>query len=340
MLRLAIVGCGKASRRHHQLLTTGKIRGAELVAVCDVDEIKARELGDKHGIPAFTDMHEMMRSQSIDVVMILTPTGLHAEHVKELAPYGKHIIVEKPIALRLQDADEIIDASKKNHIRLFVVKQNRFNHPIICLHKAIKRGDLGKITLASAKVLWSRTQEYYDQASWRGTWRYDGGVIANQASHHIDVLAWLVGDIDTVSAQGATIGSDIEVEDMASVIYKFKNGAMGTLEATTSVRPHDIGSSITIIGSKGYAIIGGKAMDKVVDWTLEDDTDIPIDPHKEFLEHVTDEISLGNPNTDDGDEDRKTLSVIQAIYASMENGVEIKVGERISHSRLGGGDHP
>ena len=187
MLKFALVGCGRIAKRHSELLRFEKIKGASLVAVCDINEEKAKKIGEEFNLPYYTDMDEMMQNQSIDVVSILTESGLHAKHVINLAKYGKHIIVEKPMALTLEDADQMINVCDENNCKLFIIKQNRFNVPVLKLRQALESGRFGKLVLGTVRVRWARPQSYYDQDSWRGTWALDGGVLTNQASHHIDM---------------------------------------------------------------------------------------------------------------------------------------------------------
>ena len=195
MLKFALVGCGRIAKRHSELLGLGQIPNATLSAVCDIDEAKAQKLASQFGVPAFTDMHRMMTDADVDVVVILTESGRHAEHTCALAKYGKHIVVEKPMALSLDDADAMIRVCDLAGIKLFVVKQNRFNVPVVQLRKALEQGRFGKLVLGTVRVRWSRDQKYYDQDSWRGTWALDGGVLTNQASHHVDLLEWMMGDV-------------------------------------------------------------------------------------------------------------------------------------------------
>ena len=188
MLRFALVGCGRIAKRHSELLGRGVISGARLVAVCDSVPDRSKTIGEQFGVPFYSDMNNMMRHESVDVAVVLTESGNHARDVIALAEYGKHIIVEKPMALTLADADAMIDACNKSGGRLFVVKQNRFNVPVVKLREALDDGRFGRLVLGTVRVRWCRTQDYYDQASWRCTWALDGGVLTNQASHHLDML--------------------------------------------------------------------------------------------------------------------------------------------------------
>lgn len=350
MLKFALVGCGRISKRHAELLSSGSVDGAQLTAVCDVNEGRARESGKIFGVSWYTDMHEMMRSESIDVVSVLTESGQHAKHVVQLAPYGKHIIVEKPMALTLSDADSMINACDEAGIKLFVVKQNRFNVPVQKLRKVLEDGRFGKLVLGTVRVRWCRDQAYYDQASWRGTWAMDGGVLTNQASHHIDLLEWMMGDVDSVFALSAKALAQIEAEDTAVVTLRFRNGALGVIEATTAVRPKDLEGSISILGEGGSVEIGGFAVNQMKTWAFvngEDDDDCVIEKyscnppsvygfgHQAYYDHVVDCIRHGRRHLVDGLEGRKSLELINAIYESIETGKEVSLRFQPRHCRLG-----
>lgn len=350
MLRFALVGCGRISKRHSELLGNGQIRGGGLVAVCDVVPEKARKLAELHSVPAFTDFHRMMQSVDIDVVVVLTESGRHAEHVIALAPYGKHIVVEKPMALTLESADAMIAACVAAKVKLFVVKQNRFNIPVTKLREAIERGRFGKLTLGTVRVRWSRDQSYYDQDSWRGTWALDGGVLTNQASHHLDLLEWMMGPVDTVFGQSTTALVNIEAEDTAVVVLRFRSGALGVIEATTAIRPKDLEGSISILGEKGSVEIGGFAVNQMKVWNFSepnaDDAEVmsrySVNPpniygfgHQAYYEHVVTVLRDGLSPSVDGAEGRKSLELINAIYESIETGREVRVGSQHHVSRLG-----
>ena len=268
MINFALVGCGRISKRHSELLGENQIAGAQLVAVCDKIVSKAQVIADKYSIPVYSCLHDMMKAEKIDVVVVLTESGLHAQHTIELAPYGAHVVVEKPMALTLDDADAMIEACDKHGVKLFVVKQNRFNVPIVQLRKALDQGRFGKLIMGTIRVRWCRPQAYYDQDSWRGTWAYDGGVLTNQASHHVDLLEWMMGDVESVFAKSKNALADIEAEDTAVVILKFRNGALGVIEATTAIRPKDLEGSISILGETGSVEVGGFAVNEMKTWNF------------------------------------------------------------------------
>ena len=266
MLRFALMGCGRIAKRHSDLLGTKQIDGAELACVCDIVPEKARAIGERFNIPWYTDVVTMMEEQSPDVVSILTESGRHAEHVVQLAPFGKHLLVEKPMALTLADADSMIAACNAAGIKLFVVKQNRFNVPVVKLREALEDGRFGRLVMGTVRVRWSRNQAYYDQDSWRGTWKLDGGVLTNQASHHVDLLEWMMGPVRSVFAKTTTALVNIEAEDTAVVVLEFASGALGIIEATTAVRPKDLEGSISLLGERGSVEIGGFAVNKLKVW--------------------------------------------------------------------------
>ena len=351
MLNFALVGCGRIAKRHSELLGLSQIEGARLAAVCDLDESKAKSIGERFTVPYYTDMHQMMRTESIDAVVVLTESGNHARNVVDLAQYGKHVIVEKPMALTLGDADAMIQACDKAGGKLFVVKQNRFNVPVVKLREALEQGRFGKLVLGTVRVRWCRPQEYYDQASWRGTWAMDGGVLTNQASHHVDMLEWMLGEVDSVFARGTTALANIEAEDTAVVTLKFRNGALGIIEATTATRPKDLEGSISVLGEGGTVEIAGFAVNEMKSWsfvkTIPGDENVlekfSINPpnvygfgHQAYYEYVVDCITNNGPHLVDGLVGRKSLELINAIYESIETGKEVHLRFRPKHCKLGG----
>lgn len=350
MIRFALLGCGKIARRHARLLGAGCVDGACLGAVCDLDRERAEGLAKEFGVPAFTDAGRMLRDADVDVVTVLTPSGAHARDVIALADHGKPIVVEKPMALTLDDADRMIEACDRNRCKLFVVKQNRFNVPVLKLREALTGGRFGKLILGTVRVRWCRTQAYYDEAPWRGTWAHDGGVLANQASHHVDLLEWMMGDVDSVHGMATTALARIEAEDTAVVALRFRNGALGLIEATTATRPKDLEGSISVLGEKGAVEIGGFALNHLKVWQFTDpqpeDAQIfaeagrnPDHPHgyahAQYYAHVVDCITHNRQQLVDGLEGRRSLELITAIYESIETGTEVKLRFRPTRCRLG-----
>ncbi len=350
MQKFALIGCGRIAKKHSELLGQQMIAGAELAAVCDIVPEKAKALGEQFNVPYYTDYHDMLQNEAIDAVSVLTPSGSHAEHVIDIAAYKKHIVVEKPMALTLNDADAMIKACDENGVKLFVVKQNRYNLPVQKLREALAAERFGKLVLGTVRVRWCRTQEYYDQDGWRGTWAHDGGVLSNQASHHIDLLEWMMGDVESVYAKSTTALVDIEAEDTAVVTLQFANGALGIIEATTATRPKDLEGSLSVLGEKGSVEIGGFAVNELKHWNFIDSSDDEMlslkafseNPpnvygfgHKAYYEHVIDCIDNNTKALVDGLEGRRSLELIMAIYESIETGKEVSMRFTPQKCRLG-----
>ena len=350
MLKFALVGCGRISKRHAELLGHGEIANARLAGVCDIVREKAQKLGNQFNVPSFDDMHEMVKSADPDVLVVLTESGNHAKHVIELAPHGKHIVVEKPMALTLDDADDMIAACQAAGVKLFVVKQNRFNVPVQKAREALEAGRFGKMVMGTVRVRWCRPQAYYDQDPWRGTWAMDGGVLTNQASHHVDLLEWMMGDVDSVFAMTRTALVDIEAEDTAVVVLKFHSGALGVIEATTAVRPKDLEGSLSLLGAEGTVEIGGFAVNEMKHWNFtkaepgdeEVMTTYSVNPpnvygfgHKAYYDHVVDCLLNDRRHLVDGLQGRKSLELINAIYESVETAREVPLRFRPRYARLG-----
>jgi predicted dehydrogenase len=350
VLRFALLGCGRIAARHARILASGLDGSVKLAAVCDVQAERARRLGEEHGVPWFGDVASMMQYADADVVVVLTPSGLHAQHVLELARYGRHVIVEKPLALTLDDADRMIAAVERAGARLFVVLQNRFNLPVVAVRGALDAGRFGRIVLGTVRVRWCRTQGYYDQDTWRGTWALDGGVFANQAIHHVDLLCWLLGEPESVVARTSDGLVDIEATDTGVAIVKFISGALGVIEATNSARPVDLEGSLSLLGERGAVEIGGFAVNQIRSWRFE--TELPADRdvvdrlrenppdvygfgHAAFLRHVVDAIEGNRPSMLEGAAGRPSLALVHAMYRSAETGGEVWLRDTPVSTRLG-----
>jgi predicted dehydrogenase len=348
-MKICIVGCGRISSRHLQVIQ--KIPEFSLAAVCDMDAAKAGAVAGPLGIPHYQDCLEMVARERPDIVSILTDSGSHAALGCLLAPHVKVLVIEKPMALTLEDADRLIETCDANGTRLFVVKQNRFNPCIQLLRNAIEAGRFGKMVLGTVRIRWSRTMDYYRQDPWRGTWKLDGGVLTNQASHHIDLLQWLLGPVESVKAYVARRLADIEAEDTGVAILKFKSGALGVVEATTATRPKDLEGSISVLGEKASVVVGGFSVNKMVTWNFaepapEDEAAIHsiTNPpnvygfgHLPFYEHVLECIKTGKRAMLDGLEGRKSVEIINAIYESAVTGREVHLKYHPSGVPLGHG---
>lgn len=333
--RVALLGCGRISRNHFDAIA--KVDGLSVSAVCDVVGQRAKEAGEKLGVPWFTSYETMLREAPCEIVTIATPSGLHPAHGILAAKAAKHVVCEKPMAITLASADELVHACDDANVKLFVVKQNRLNPPVQLLKRAMDKGRFGKIYLANTTVRWTRPQEYYDQAPWRGTWEFDGGAFMNQASHYVDLMQWLVGPVESVIAKTATLARKIEAEDTGIAVLRFRSGALGCIEVTMLTYPKNLEGSITILGEKGTAKIGGTAVNKVEHWEFADaDADDALveasntNPasvygfgHEGYYRNVL-SVLRGEAVADtDGRGGRKSLELILGIYQSARTGREV-----------------
>jgi UDP-N-acetyl-2-amino-2-deoxyglucuronate dehydrogenase len=335
--RVVLVGCGRISERHFDAIASQP--QLHLVAVADEVGDRAREAGERLGVRSFTSYASMLAEVGADVAVICTPSGLHPRHGIMAAERGLHVICEKPMATRLEEADALVRACDDRGVHLFVVKQNRLNPGVQLLKRAINQERFGRIFLANTTVRWNRPQSYYDAASWRGTWEFDGGALMNQASHYVDMIQWLVGPVESVSAKTATLGRRIESEDTGLAILRFRNGALGVIEVTMLTYPRNMEGSITIIGEKGTVKIGGTALNRVEHWEFaeyhDDDREAealraaanPLSVygsgHRPYYENVV-RVLMGEeaPGTD-GREGRKSLELLLGIYESARTGKEV-----------------
>jgi UDP-N-acetyl-2-amino-2-deoxyglucuronate dehydrogenase len=348
-LRTVLVGCGRIGERHARILASSP--ESQLVGMADLDLSKAQAFAGKHGGRPYADLSAMMAAESPDLLAVCTPSGLHAEGVIAASRAGiRNIVVEKPMALLLPDADAMIAACERSRTRLFVVKQNRYNLPIQKLREALEAGRFGKLVLGAVRVRWCRRQDYYDQAPWRGTWAMDGGVFSNQASHHVDMLVYMMGEVGSVKAMAATRLVSIEAEDTGLALLRFTSGALGVIEATTAARPLDLEGSISILGENGTVEVGGFAMNEMTTWKFADEKpedakvleryrtnppDVYGFGHHEYYRDVFNAIAKDGPPSVDGLEGRRSLEVITAIYESIETGREVRFPFTASYSRLG-----
>ena len=344
------MGCGRIGQRHAQVLVSQELKFAKLVGVCDTNKQKSDKLAKQFNLRSYQKIDTLLDECKVDVLTICTESGHHARDVLAVAGRVKNIIVEKPMALSIDDAKNMIELCKKYGTRLFVVKQNRFNLPIVKAKEVFDKGLLGKITLATVRVRWSRDENYYSSDSWRGTWKLDGGVIANQASHHVDILEWFMGPAHSVFATGINSLAKIEAEDTCVAMVKFKSGALGIIEATTATRPIDIEGSFSILGEKGTIEVGGFALNKIKTWNFSqgndanviDKSDFEENPpdvygygHIKYYENVIESILSKAPALVEGEDGLRSLELISAIYDSMEQKKEVYYPFQSKHTKLG-----
>jgi UDP-N-acetyl-2-amino-2-deoxyglucuronate dehydrogenase len=332
IMKLAFAGCGRISAHHFEALA--RIDEITVTGVCDIVPERARSAGKRLGVPEFVDYEKMLSQVQCDAVAIATPSGLHPEQGILAAQKGKHVITEKPMAISVHGADALVQACDDAGVRLFVIKQNRLNPAVRLLKNAVDRGRFGRLYLANATVRWSRPQEYYNQAPWRGTRELDGGAFMNQASHYVDLIQWLAGPVKSVTAITATLARKIECEDSGAAVLRFESGAIGVIETTMLTYPRNMEGSITILGEKGTVKIGGTAVNLVEHWQFADyhDDDKLVQAantapptvygfgHEQYYRNVL-EVIRGSANPDtDGREGRKSVELVQAIYQSARDG--------------------
>lgn len=337
-IRFAVAGCGRISKNHFDALKK-HADCAELVAVCDAEPEALQSAIDQTGAKGFSSLPAMLESSDADVVVLATPSGLHASQAIQIAEAGRHVMTEKPMATRWEDGKRMVQACDRAGVRLFVVKQNRRNATLQLLKRAMDKGRFGRIYMVTLNVFWSRPQAYYDSAKWRGTWEFDGGAFMNQASHYVDLLDWLIGPVESVQAYTATLARNIEVEDTGVISIKWRSGALGSMNVTMLTYPKNLEGSITILGEKGTARLGGVAVNEIQHWEFaepdEDDekvkqanyetTSVYGFGHPLYYDNVI-KVMRGEvePETD-GREGLRSLELLIATYLSARDGRRVSL---------------
>ena len=337
-IRIAVVGCGRIAKNHFASIEK-HADNLELVAICDADRALLEEKSRELQVPGFRHLAEMLTSVDIDLVSICTPSGLHPEQTILAAKHGVHVMTEKPMATRWKDGLAMVKACDEAGVRLFVIKQNRRNSTLQLLKRAITEKRFGRIHMVALNVFWTRPQEYYDSAKWRGTWELDGGAFMNQASHYVDLLEWLIGPIADIQAMTGTLERDIEVEDTGVMNVRWRNGAMGSMSVTMLTYPKNLEGSITILGEKGTVRVGGVAVNDIQHWEFAEpmDYDTQIKEanyqttsvygfgHPLYFKNVIDVLrGEAEPETD-GREGLKSLEVLIATYLSARDNKTISL---------------
>ena len=332
-IRFALVGCGRIADRHLEAFQHHADR-AELVAVCDSDPVVLQDAIQRTGVPGFPSLDLLLAGSDADVIVLATPSGLHATQAIQAAAAGRHVVTEKPMATRWKDGIAMVQACDRAGVQLFVVKQNRRNPTIQLVKRAIDKGRFGRLYLVTVNVLWSRPQSYYDSASWRGTWEFDGGAFMNQASHYVDLLDWLIGPVQTISAFTATLARNIQVEDTGVAAIQWRSGALGSINVTMLTYPKNLEGSITIIGEKGTVRLGGVAVNKIEHWAFADSdaddeqvekasydtTSVYGHGHTGYYDNVLKSLrGEAEPETD-GREGLRSLELLIGTYLSARDG--------------------
>lgn len=343
-MRYALIGCGRISTNHIKAAVNNKL---EIVGVCDILPEKMEELLEKHelkndkSIHRYTDYKELIAAEKPELISIATESGNHAEIALYCIEAGINVIIEKPMAMSIADANKIIELAEEKHVKVSACHQNRFNVAVQELRKAVESGRFGKISHGSIHVRWNRNKGYYDQAPWRGTWAQDGGALMNQCIHGIDLLRWMMGD-EVEEVYGATrqqFHDYLEAEDVGMAVVKFKNGAIGTIEGTTNVYPKNLEETLYVFGENGTVKIGGTSTNNIDVWDFADETEA--DSKNKGLEEATSNV-YGNGHTslfadvmDAIENDRKpyvdavagrnALEMVLAIYKSQKMNQVVKL---------------
>jgi UDP-N-acetyl-2-amino-2-deoxyglucuronate dehydrogenase len=343
-MKYALIGCGRIATNHIKAAVNNQL---EIAAVCDVQEDHMETLLAKHGLQAdtsikrYTDYKAMLEEAQPELVSIATESGLHAEIAIFCIKHGVHVIIEKPMAMSMADANEIIRLSEEKKVKVSACHQNRFNIAIQEMRQALEEGRFGKLSHGSIHVRWNRNQNYYTQAPWRGTWDQDGGALMNQCIHGIDLLRWTFGgEIAEVYGQTRQQFHDyLEAEDVGMAVVKFKNGAIATIEGTTNVYPKNLEETLYIFGEKGTVKIGGTSTNNIDVWDFSDETEA--DTKNKGLEEATSNV-YGNGHTSlfadvinaiqtdrkpyvDAYAGRDALELVLAIYKSQKEGKAVKL---------------
>jgi len=332
-IRFALVGCGRISKNHIEALERHAER-AELVAVCDVDPAALAAARERTGVCGYASLAELLERSDADAVVLATPSGLHAEQAVQAAEAGRHVVTEKPMATRWQDGKRMVQACDRAGVHLFVVKQNRRNPTLQLLKRAVEGGRFGRIYMVSTNVFWSRPQSYYDSSPWRGTWEFDGGAFMNQASHYVDLLDWLIGPVESVQAYTATLARNIEVEDTGVMSLRWRTGTLGSMAVTMLTYPKNLEGSITVIGERGTARVGGVAVNRIEHWEFaephEDDAQVERASydttsvygvgHPLYYDNVLSALRGEAAPETDGREGLRSLELLVAIYLSARDG--------------------
>jgi UDP-N-acetyl-2-amino-2-deoxyglucuronate dehydrogenase len=332
-VRFAVLGCGRIAAKHFEAVREHD-ENAEITAVCDIDPEALSRAEKATGADQYSSLGTMLENTNADVITLCTPSGLHARQAVQAAAGGFHVMTEKPMATRWAEGKQMVQACDNAGVHLFVVKQNRHNPTLQLLKRAVDDGRFGRIYMVTANVFWTRPQEYYDSAAWRGTWEFDGGALMNQASHYVDLLDWIIGPVESVQAYATTLGRNIEVEDTGVMAIKWRSGAIGSMNVTMLTYPKNLEGSITIIGEKGTVRIGGVSANEIQHWEFaephEDDAKLKDASyetasvygygHPLYYDNVIRALRGECEAETDGREGLRSLELLIAAYISARDG--------------------
>lgn len=337
-IRAAVVGCGRIAKNHFGSIAA-HTDDIELVAVCDIDQEVLAAGSKQYGVKGYLQLEEMLQKEQLDLVALCTPSGLHSTQAQMAARCKVNVMTEKPMATRWHDGTSMVKACDEAGVRLFVVKQNRRNATLQLLKNAVEKERFGRIYMVNINVFWTRPQEYYDSAKWRGTWEFDGGAFMNQASHYVDLVDWLIGPVESVQAYTGTLARNIEVEDTGVVSIKWRSGALGSMNVTMLTYPKNLEGSITIIGETGTVRVGGLAVNEIQHWEFADadpddervksasyeTTSVYGFGHPLYYKNVIDVLrGQAEPETD-GREGLRSLEMLIATYMSARDGKRVSL---------------
>lgn len=342
-LKYALIGCGRISPNH---IAAAIENNLDIVAFCDLNTANIQEKKNKfdlsESVKEYTDYHEMLKQEQIDLIAIATESGNHAKIALDCIERGCHLIIEKPIALSLEDADTIIASAKQKDVKVCACHQNRFNKSVQKIRQAVEDGRFGKLLHGTAHIRWNRGKQYYEQAPWRGTWEQDGGALMNQCIHNIDLLRWMMGsDIVEVIGMTDNLKHDyIAAEDLGLALVRFTNGSYGLIEGTTNVYPNNLEETLYIFGENGTVKAGGKSVNIIEEWRFADGLDDPDEVkekyhenpssvygfgHKPLYTDVVDAIVSDRQPYITAEDGRRALELVLAIYKSAAQGISVKL---------------
>ena len=348
IVRIGIVGCGRIASHYLDLYKKKKIKKANVVAVCDLIGAKAKFLAKKFNCNFYEKIEDLLNNEKIDLIIVSTPSGLHYQSCIKSLRANCHVIVEKPVTLLVNEANKIEKLAKSKKLICCVSYQNRYNPAVKKSLEIIKKNNLGKIINASIRIRWCRYQNYYND-SWHGKWSLDGGVISQQAIHHLDTMIRFCGLPEKVSAFSDRRLNKLEAEDTLVGIIKFKNGILGTVEATTAARPKDYEASITIIGEKGIIEIGGVALNKITKWEIKGQKNLEKKIKRKYSENVPNAYGFShfrifnevinnilkkkNISPVSINEAIKSLKLVHTFYSSIEKKKWINYSSKLANSK-------
>lgn len=349
-MRAALLGCGRVAEHYRtMLLELDPVDGFEVVAVCDTDAGKAARLAQAFGCPAFDDATAMLQAAALDVVFVLTPSGDHFAHARQALAAGVNVVCEKPVTMTPDEAAELAALAEARGLFCATVFQNRWNPAVRAAREAVAAGRLKTLVSANIRLQWCRYQNYYEDG-WHGTWAMDGGVINQQAIHHLDALQWICGPVEAVCATAANRMNTLEAEDTLAAVLRFENGALGTLEATTAARPRDFEAALSVVGEGGKIQVGGIALNRIDEWSLVEATEadatvaarcsveVPSGyglSHSPYIRDLVAALACGAAPQVTIASAMTTLALVHALYASVETGTWVRLDAQPRSTRLG-----